>query len=45
MDLLRKLLPGTLARYLVGIEFPIGKQELLGRLEENRVPGTRKVKA
>ena len=39
MDFLRNLLPGNFERYLRGIDFPIGKQELLRRLKENRAPG------
>ena len=38
MDSLRNLLPANLERYLQGIDFPIGKQELLRRLEHNGVP-------
>jgi hypothetical protein len=33
------LLPGNFERYLRGIEFPIGKQELLHKLEQNGAPG------
>jgi hypothetical protein len=40
MDFLRKLIPGSFKRYLEGIEFPIDKQELIGRLERNGAPGT-----
>jgi hypothetical protein len=39
MDFLRDLLPGNFERYLRGIDFPIGKQELLRRLKENGAPG------
>jgi len=39
MDFLRNLLPGNFECYLRGIEFPIGKQELLRRLEHNGAPG------
>ncbi len=39
MDFLRNLLPGNFERYLRGIEFPIGKQELLRRLKQNGAPG------
>lgn len=39
MDFLRKLLPGNLERYLEGLDFPITKQELVGRLEQNGAPG------
>ena len=35
MDFLSNLLPGNFERYLRGIDFPIGKQELLRRLKEN----------
>ena len=42
MDFLRKHLPASAAqyveRYLKGIEFPIRKEELVGRLEANGVP-------
>jgi Protein of unknown function (DUF2795) len=42
MDFLRKHLPGSVAqyveRYLKGIEFPIRKEELVGKLEANGVP-------
>jgi Protein of unknown function (DUF2795) len=38
MDYLRNLLPGNFERYLRGIDFPIGKQELLRRLKENATP-------
>ena len=38
MDFLRNLLPTNLERYLRGIDFPIGKQELLRRLEHNGAP-------
>jgi hypothetical protein len=38
MDFLRNLLPSNFERYLRGIEFPIGKQELLRRLEQNGAP-------
>jgi Protein of unknown function (DUF2795) len=39
MDFLRDLLPGNFERYLRGIDFPIGKRELLRRLKENGAPG------
>ena len=39
MDFLRKRLPGQVGRYLEGVEFPARKEELLGRLERNGVPG------
>ena len=38
MDFLKNILPGNLERYLRGIEFPIGKQELLRKLEQNGAP-------
>jgi Protein of unknown function (DUF2795) len=38
MDFVRKLLPGNFERYLRGIDFPIGKQELLHRLKKNGAP-------
>jgi hypothetical protein len=38
MDFLRNLLPGNFERYLRGIDFPIGKQELLRRLKQNGAP-------
>lgn len=39
MDFLRKVLPGNFEQYLRGIDFPIGKQELIRRLERNGAPG------
>ena len=39
IDFLKNLLPGNFERYLRGIEFPIGQQELLRRLEQNGAPG------
>jgi Protein of unknown function (DUF2795) len=39
VDFLRKRLPAQLGRYLKGVEFPTRKEELLGRLERNGVPG------
>ena len=39
MDFLRKRLPAQVGRYLKGVEFPARKEELLGRLERNGVPG------
>ena len=39
MDFLRKRLPTQVGRYLQGVEFPARKDELLGRLERNGVPG------
>jgi hypothetical protein len=38
-DFLRNLLPTNFERYLRGIDFPIGKQELVRRLEQNGAPG------
>ena len=38
MDFLRNILPGNFERYLRGIDFPIGKQELLRRLKQNGAP-------
>ena len=40
MDFLRNLLPGNFERYLrgIGIDFPIGKQELLRKLKHNGAP-------
>ena len=38
MDFMRNLLPGNFERYLHGIDFPIGKQELLRRLKQNGAP-------
>ena len=40
MDFIRNILPSNFDRYLRGIDFPIGKQELLRRLKENGAPGT-----
>ncbi len=39
MDFLGNLLSGNLERYLRGICPPLGKQELLSRLERNGAPG------
>ena len=39
MDFLRRKLPGQVGRYLEGIQFPARKEDLVGRLERNRVPG------
>lgn len=39
MDFLRKVVPGNFERYIQGIDFPIGKQELIRRLEQNGAPG------
>ncbi len=39
MDFLRRKLPGQVGRYLEGVEFPARKEDLVGRLERNGVPG------
>jgi hypothetical protein len=39
MDFIMNILPSNFERYLRGIDFPIGKQELLRRLKENGAPG------
>ena len=39
MDFLRKRLPSQVGRYLEGVKFPARKEELLGTLERNGVPG------
>ena len=39
MDFLRKRLPARVGRYLKGVRFPARKEELLGRLQRNGVPG------
>ena len=39
MDFLRKRLPTQVGRYLEGVKFPARKEELLGKLERNGVPG------
>ena len=39
MDFVRNLLPGSFERYLRGIYFPIGKQELPRRLKQDGAPG------
>jgi hypothetical protein len=39
MDFLRNVLPANFERYLRGIDFLIGKQELLRRLKQNGAPG------
>jgi hypothetical protein len=39
MDFIRNILPRNFERYLRGIDFPIGKQELLRRFKENGAPG------
>jgi hypothetical protein len=38
MDFLKNILPDNFERYLRGIDFPIGKQELLRRLKQNGAP-------
>ncbi len=38
MDFLRNVLPPSFEPYLRGIDFPIGKHELLRRLKENGAP-------
>ena len=37
---MRKRLPAQVGKYLEGVEFPARKEELLGILERNGVPGT-----
>ena len=37
---MRKRLPAQVGKYLEGVEFPAHKEELLGMLERNGVPGT-----
>jgi hypothetical protein len=39
VDFLRKRLPAQVGRYLEGVKFPARKEELLGGLERNGVPG------
>ena len=39
MDFLRRKLPAQVGRYLEGVEFPARKEDLVGRLERNGVPG------
>ena len=39
MDFLRKRLPARVGGYLRGVRFPARKEELLGSLERNGVPG------
>jgi hypothetical protein len=39
LDFLRKRLPAQVEKYLQGIEFPARKEELVGKLERNGVPG------
>lgn len=38
MDFIRKYLPGGVDKYLEGIEFPIGKEDALNKLQENGAP-------
>jgi hypothetical protein len=40
VDFLRKRLPTQVGKYLEGVQFPARKDELLGTLERNGVPGT-----
>ena len=39
VDFLRRKLPAQVGRYLEGVEFPARKEDLVGRLERNGVPG------
>jgi hypothetical protein len=39
LDFLKKRLPAQVGKYLRGVEFPARKEELVGRLEQNGVPG------
>ena len=39
MDFLRRKLPSQVGRYLEGVRFPARKEDLVGRLERNGVPG------
>jgi Protein of unknown function (DUF2795) len=39
VDFLRKRLPAQAGKYLEGVRFPARKEELLGTLERNGVPG------
>jgi hypothetical protein len=39
VDFLRRKLPAQVGRYLEGVEFPVRKEDLVGRLERNGVPG------
>lgn len=43
MDFIRKYVPGNVYKrvegYLQGINFPIGKEQLLSQLKENGAPG------
>ena len=38
MNFVRNLLPGEFERYLRGLDFPIGKREVLRRLKHNGAP-------
>ena len=40
VDFLRGRLPAQVGRYLEGVRFPARKEELLGRLERNGLPGS-----
>jgi len=39
VDFIRKYLPGGIEKYIEGIEFPIGKEDALNKLQENGAPG------
>jgi hypothetical protein len=39
VDFLRRKLPAQVGRYLEGVEFAVRKEDLVGRLERNGVPG------
>ena len=39
MEFVRKRLPAQVGRYLAGVRCPARKEEILGRLERNGVPG------
>jgi hypothetical protein len=39
VDFIRKYLPGGVEKYIEGIEFPIGKEDALNKLQENGAPG------
>ena len=38
MDNIRKYLPGGIDKYVEGIEFPIGKEDAISKLQENGAP-------
>ena len=38
MDNIRKYLPGGIDKYVEGIEFPIGKEDAICKLQENGAP-------